>query len=147
MGGIGGVDGREPSMVTSWRPLVRDPLLPDALLSLRLSRGPTWPLIVPVFRLVMFNHKPPLPEVGGMYSRFCNLWLTLEPELLWAALEPAKARRVIWLNCSWIRMASSMEDWNCPPKSEVPTKVVVTSMTLRDLPQMPPGPRSGGAFG
>ncbi len=39
MGGIGGHDAGQSST------LVRDPLLPGTLLSLRLSRGPTWPLV------------------------------------------------------------------------------------------------------
>ncbi len=106
---------------------------PDPLLSLRLNRGPPdlWsPLFFGQQRLTT---ELPSPEVatsaargrGGGRMAFCfwGCWLAQEPEVVWTGLELSETRRLTWLNFSWLCMASSMKDWKCPPKNEVPTKV------------------------
>ncbi len=81
------------------------------------------------------NHPQPeeplkqleVEEEGGGACLFWDCWAALAARAPWAALEPTNARPLAWLNCSWLRMAASTEDINCPSNKEEPMKGVTRS--------------------
>ncbi len=140
MGGIGGgSDGIEPPMATGWRPLVGDPL-PPAEHETEQEPHQTFCCYPYFFNRRLLAAELPSPEGtvwavgggggGGAAPPFVDCWGALEPEVPWAALEPAEAN-LAWFKFFWLRVASVTEDWNCPPKSEEPTKGVDRRVTLR----------------
>ncbi len=47
----------------------------------------------------------------------------------------AEVRYLTWLNCFWLWLASSLEDWNCCPKTEILTKGIDRTVPHRTVAQ------------